>query len=149
MHYFSWKWRFRVKNILLMDLYQLFPSSDVNWWTEVVWIIVMFLISCLDSDPDGTHSLQSIHCWVNDAMLHFSKSDEETNSSTCWMALEWEHFQLISFDNLRNSVKNQFFLFGSLITDLITERQTSRRTDGYMMCITMVYRNRFDWELDR
>ncbi len=27
---------------------------------------LMFLISCLDSHSDGTHSLQSIHCWDTD-----------------------------------------------------------------------------------
>ncbi len=53
-------------------------SQDINWWTGVVWIIVMFLS---DSHSDGTHSLQSIHWWDTDEMLHFSKSDEETNSS--------------------------------------------------------------------
>ncbi len=31
-------------------------------------------ISCLDSHSDGTHSLQRIHWWVNDVMLHFSKT---------------------------------------------------------------------------
>ncbi len=31
-------------------------------------------ISCLDSHSDGTHSLQSIHCWAIDINLHFSKS---------------------------------------------------------------------------
>ncbi len=50
-------------------------------------------ISCLDSYSDGTHSLQSIHCWASDVTLHFSKSDEETNSSTSWMAWGWVHFQ--------------------------------------------------------
>ncbi len=40
-----------------------------------------------DSHSDGTHSLQSIHCWDTDAMLHFSKSDEDTNSSTSRMAI--------------------------------------------------------------
>ncbi len=50
-----------------------------NWWTGVLWIIVMFLS---DSHSDGTHSLQSIRCWDTDAMLHFYKSDEETNSSS-------------------------------------------------------------------
>ncbi len=60
---------------------QLLSSQDVNWWTGVVWIIVMFLV---DTDSDGTHSLQSIHWWDTDAMLHFSKPDEETNSSTSW-----------------------------------------------------------------
>ncbi len=51
------------------------------------------LISWLDSHSDGTHSLQMIHWWANDIMLHFSKSDEETNSSTSWMAWGWVHFQ--------------------------------------------------------
>ncbi len=32
-----------------------------------------------DSLSDGTHSLQRIYCWDIDGMLHFSKSDEETN----------------------------------------------------------------------
>ncbi len=31
-------------------------------------------ISCLDSQSDGTHSLQRIHWWTSDVMLHFSKS---------------------------------------------------------------------------
>ncbi len=35
-----------------------FASQDVNWWTGVVWIIVMFFIS---SHSDGTHSLLRIH----------------------------------------------------------------------------------------
>ncbi len=32
-----------VQNVLMMDLFQLLSSPDVNWWTGVVWIIVMFL----------------------------------------------------------------------------------------------------------
>ncbi len=72
-------------------------------WTGVdyLWIIVMFLSSCLDSHSDGTHSLQRIHWWTNNVMLHFSKSNEETNSSTSWMTWGrgWAHFQ-------------QMFIFG-------------------------------------
>ncbi len=34
--------------------------KDVNWWTGVVWIIVMFLSAVL-THSDGTHSLQMIH----------------------------------------------------------------------------------------
>ncbi len=48
--YFSLKQRFEVKNKLLdlrKDLFltstHLLSSQDVNWWTGVVWIIVMFL----------------------------------------------------------------------------------------------------------
>ncbi len=79
-----------VKNVLMLDLFQLLSSQYANWWTGVVWIIVMFLS---DSHSDGTHSLQSIHCWDTDAVIHFSKSDEETNSSSSWMAWGWAHFQ--------------------------------------------------------
>ncbi len=35
----------------------------------------------ISSHSDGTHSLQSIHWLASDEMLHFSKSDEEKNSS--------------------------------------------------------------------
>ncbi len=31
-------------------------------------------ISCLDSDSDGTHSLQRMHWWASDVMLNFSRS---------------------------------------------------------------------------
>ncbi len=45
--YFSQKQRFEVQNILMVDLFltntQLLASQDINWWTGVVWIIVMFL----------------------------------------------------------------------------------------------------------
>ncbi len=53
---------------------QLFTSQDVNWWTGVVWItcgLLMFLISCLDSHSDGTHSLQRIYWLASDGMLRF------------------------------------------------------------------------------
>ncbi len=65
--YFSQKWQFvSYKHVAFLS------SPDVNWWTGVVWIIVMFLS---DSHSDGTHSLQSIHCWDTDAVTHFSKPD--------------------------------------------------------------------------
>ncbi len=98
-------WVILVKNILMMDLFQLLSSPDVNWWTGVVWIIVDYcdvFISCLDSHSDGTHSLQSIHCLDTDAVTHFYKSDEETNSSTSWMVWEWAHC-------------NKIFILGELL----------------------------------
>ncbi len=77
---------------------QLSVSQDVNWCTGVVWITCDVVISCLDSHSDGTHSLQSIHCWTSDAMLHFSKSYIETNSSTSWMTRGWvNHQHIFSF----------------------------------------------------
>ncbi len=53
----------------MLDLFQVLSSPDVNLWTGVLWIIVMLLS---DSRSDGTHSLPLV--------LHFSRSDEETNS---------------------------------------------------------------------
>ncbi len=62
--------------------------------TDGLWIIVMFLS---DSHSDGTHSLQSIHYWDTDAETHFYKPDEETNSSTSWMARGWAFLEEFSF----------------------------------------------------
>ncbi len=76
----------------MIDLFltQLFTSQDVNWWTGVVWITVMLLS---DSHSDGTHSLQSIHCWARcDDTFFQIWSHEQTNSSTSWMAWEWVNF---------------------------------------------------------
>ncbi len=95
-HIFNQKQWFEVKNVLMLDLFQLLSSQDVNWWTGVLWItcgLLFCFYQLFDSHSDGTHSLQSIHCWDTDAMLHFSKSDEETNSSTSWMIWRWSHFQ--------------------------------------------------------
>ncbi len=67
---------------------QRFTSKHDTWWSAVDYCDVF--ISCLDSHSDGTHSLQSLHCWASDVMLYFSKSDEETNSSTSFlMAWKW------------------------------------------------------------
>ncbi len=35
--------RILVINVLMLDLFHLLSSQDVNWWTGVVWIIVVFL----------------------------------------------------------------------------------------------------------
>ncbi len=64
-------------------------------WCGVLVDFCDVFISCLDSHSDGTHSLQSIHWWTSDGMLHFSKPDEETDSFTSWMAWGWLHFQHI------------------------------------------------------
>ncbi len=72
--------------------------------TDGLWIIVMFLS---DSHSDGTHSLQ----WrASDAMLHFFKSDEETNTSTSRMTRGWAHFQYI-FGSTINITKSSFLQY--------------------------------------
>ncbi len=74
----------------MMDLFQLFVFSRLHW-SGLLWCFYQLL----DSHSDGTHSLQRIYWSVSDVMLNFSKSDEETNSSTSWMA--WAHFQQLLY----------------------------------------------------
>ncbi len=46
-------------------------------------------ISCFDSHSDGTHSLQRIHWWASDVMLHFSKSVLIKKQQESWMVWGW------------------------------------------------------------
>ncbi len=71
-------------------------TDGLEWCGLLVDYCDVF-ISCLDSHSDGTHSLQRIHWWASDVMLHFSKSDEETNSSTSWMTWGWVNFKQIFY----------------------------------------------------
>ncbi len=65
---------------------------NVFFWSDVDYFDVF--ISCLDSHSDGTHSLQRIHWWDSDGMLHFSKSVlMKKNLSTSMMAWGWVRFQ--------------------------------------------------------
>ncbi len=64
---------------LMLDLFQLLSSPDVNWWTGVVWIIVMFLSAVWTLILTAPiHCRASIAETVMQSMTHFSKSDEET-----------------------------------------------------------------------
>ncbi len=58
---------------------------SVSEWCGVDYLRIIVLFLSADTYSDGTHSLQSIHWWASDGMLHFYKPDEETNSSTSWM----------------------------------------------------------------
>ncbi len=71
-------------------------ADGLEWCGLVVDYCDVF-ISCLDSHSDGTHSLQSIHWWASDAMTHFYKSDEETNSSKSSISQRWVIFFLANF----------------------------------------------------
>ncbi len=45
-------------------------------WCGLLMDYCDVFISCLDSHSDGTHSLQRIHWWASDVMLHFSKRNK-------------------------------------------------------------------------
>ncbi len=94
MTYFHWRKQYceqrshkqqskkKKKNMLMMDLFlteMSLTSQDVNWWTGVLWIACgsLWFWTLILTAP--------IHCrWSTgeQVMLCFSKSDDETNSST-------------------------------------------------------------------
>ncbi len=61
-------------------------SDGLEWCGSLACDV---FISCLDSHSDGTHSLQSIHWWASDGMLHYPKSDDLAMScqiyGKCWL----------------------------------------------------------------
>ncbi len=78
-HYY-WLWsHILVTNVLTMDLFQLLSSPDVNWWTGVVWITcgLLWCFYQLFGVSFWRHPFTAEHPFLR----HFSKSDEETNSS--------------------------------------------------------------------
>ncbi len=62
--------------------------------------------------------------WASDAMLHFSKSEEETNSSTSWMAWAWVHFQQMYILEWTTALKKTKTL--SLIINIIAQIQLNQ-----------------------
>ncbi len=96
-----------VKNVLMLDLFHLLSSPDVNWWTGVVWIIVMFLS---DSHSDGTHSHPLLRHWCSDAFLQ------------TW----WRNKLIYISDDLRRSkfsfLVNYSFKFPSIICNNVTKK---------------------------
>ncbi len=103
--YFSRKQQFEAKNVLMVLFLtntQLFTSQDVNWWPGLEWcgLLVDYcdaFLSCLDSHSDGAHSLQRIHYWASDVMLHFSKSVQLKKQTHLHLGLDglrgWVNFQ--------------------------------------------------------
>ncbi len=65
----------KLKNVLMMDLFQLLSSPDVNWWTGVVWITCgllwcfyqLFGLSFWRHPFTAEHPL--LRHWCNDTFL--------------------------------------------------------------------------------
>ncbi len=73
-YYGLWTLCIWVKNILMLDLFHLLSSPDVNWWTGVVWIIVMFLSALILTAP--------IHCRASECVCFQSGVSEIMMSIT-------------------------------------------------------------------
>ncbi len=71
--------------------------TDVLEWFGLFVDYCDYFISCIDSHSDGTHSLQRIHWWASDGMLHLSKyilMKKQTHLHLGWPEV---HFQQIHF----------------------------------------------------
>ncbi len=98
---------------------------------DYLWIIVMFLFSCLDSHSDGTHSLQRIHWWATVMNCYISpKSDEETwpegEKYIQWMFLFWVNYSfnmhsciVLAVKTSRNQVGNYKHVNSSILTIIL------------------------------
>ncbi len=93
-------------------------------------------ISCLDSYSDGTHSLQRIHCWASDVMLHFNKSvliKKQTiyildglmvRTFSFWGEL-FSQWQYLHYINIYGSIKFTLFTFLMHVPDIILNQNDS------------------------
>ncbi len=89
---FGQKQQFEVKNVLI-DLFltntHLLALQDVHWWSGVVWITcgLLWCFYQLFGLSFWRHPFTAedplLSKWCN-AMLYFSKSDEETNKTDSW-----------------------------------------------------------------
>ncbi len=96
--YFTQKQRLEVKNVVMMDLFltntQLFTAHNINWWTGVVWITcgLLWCFYQLFGFSFWRHPFTAddplVSKWCNATFLQIC-SNEETNSSTSWMAWGW------------------------------------------------------------
>ncbi len=124
-YYGLWTLCILVKNVLMLDLFHLLSSPDVNWWTGVVWIIVMFYQTLILTAPIHCIILTApIHCIILTAPIHCRASIAETlrHISTNLMKkqthpdLRWTHSQHI----LGNTVTKHYeeYLFRVLLANM-------------------------------
>ncbi len=109
-------------NLFLTNTQLFVSQARLDWCTGVVWIINVF-ISCLESHSDGTHSLQRIHWWASDVMLHFSKCvlmKEQTHLLLGWP--EGEYIYIFGWTIPLNCSISKLFKWRSSVTAVIPAR---------------------------
>ncbi len=95
-------------------------SRDVNWWTGVVWIIVMFYQ--LFGLSFWRHPFTAkIHFWASDAMLHFSKSvlmKKQTHLHLGWPErVHFKHITIFGWTVPLNLSKHFFYSEASIFNN--------------------------------
>ncbi len=72
-----------------MDLFQFLSSQDINWWTGVVWIIVMFL--------------SAVWTLILTAPIHCRASIAEQVMNATFLQIWWKNKLIYILDGLRVS----------------------------------------------
>ncbi len=98
--YFSLDQWFEVKNVL-MDLFQLLSSPDVNWWTGVVWI-TCGLLWCF-------YQLFGLSFWRHPFTAEHPLVSRWWNAT--FLQIWWKKFNYI-LDGLSVSTFHQFLISG-------------------------------------
>ncbi len=71
-HFSQKQWIYLIRDLFLTNS-QLFTSQDVNWWTEMVWITVMFLsavFTLILTAPIHCRASTGEQWWWNYKLLH-------------------------------------------------------------------------------
>ncbi len=119
--YYNKGWTFPLEGVLLwthilprsdgLKLKTYFLFTDINWWTGVVWITwgLLWRFYQLFGLSFWRHPFTAedplVSKWCNATFLQIC-SDEETNSSTSWMAWRWVNVQKIFIFGLNCSFKD-------------------------------------------
>ncbi len=123
---------FKVKNILMMDLFltntQLFSSQDVNWWTGVVWFTCgslwcfyqLFGLSFWRHPFSAEHTLVSK--WWNATFLQIFL----WRSKLICILDDWHH--LLTLMLYQTHINGVFLKYIILIFILLKEQNHTRRT---------------------
>ncbi len=94
------------KNITIIHKFHLLSSPDVNWWTGVVWIIVMILSALILTAP--------IHCRASIAehwCSHTFLMKKQTHPNLRWPEDEHFHYVNYSFNRMSSSISSFFLVW--------------------------------------
>ncbi len=102
-------------------------SVDGLEWCGILVDYCDVFISCLDSYSDGTHSMQRIHWWTSDAILHFSKSVQWRKNSYIWIKAWGSTFSL-SVQILGSTFPLTIYIYRIFYSDLQLVHQLQFQT---------------------
>ncbi len=123
---------------------KLFSSKDINCWTGVMWITcgLLWCFYQLFGLSFWRHPFTAedplVSKWWKNKFLQIC-SDEETKSSTSWIAWGWVNFQKIfSFDQTSFNVNENNTWYNSAVTRKVKLQYFSEAVILYILCWSTV-----------